>query len=47
MIVHAYNLSIWEVEAGGLWVWDKPGLKKPKISEQTNKNETNTWVEKV
>ena len=28
MVVHAFNPSTWEVEAGGpLWVWAQPGLQ--------------------
>jgi hypothetical protein len=30
--VHTYNPSTWEVEAGGLWVWDQHGLHKLKAS---------------
>jgi hypothetical protein len=26
MVIHAYNLSTKEAEAGGLWVWGHPGL---------------------
>jgi hypothetical protein len=26
-MVHAFNPSTWEAEAGGFWVWGQPGLQ--------------------
>jgi hypothetical protein len=43
-VVHAYNPSTLEAEAGGPWVWGQPGLYN-KIQSQKNKKKNKPYID--
>ena len=43
VVVHTFNSSTWETEAGGsLWVWDQPSLQS-EFQERPGLNKTPSW----
>jgi hypothetical protein len=43
MVVYTYNPSIWEVEAGGLWIQGQSGLYSNTLSEQNKMAAGRQW----